>query len=267
MNPTALSDPQPAAEELESRTHSAISWTTWTGMVLLGQRSGLALSSACTSIRLRQLLGTLTSTDLGVLDRPRAEHITGLLTELHSSLSNVLHLAGRQDLTRHFFHRFFLSDLEKNVQHLGTILITSLHSFGGDDPGDPPGWRGLTSRLSPDYERAMNMIKKLERLTPGWDSYDAVGISPQTRQRAIEFLKLLARMRASVPAPIVGPSPDGGVSLQWRTKEYEVEIVVLPKGEEYLVAERGSDRYVAEGSELRPEELARDIVTKYISTR
>lgn len=75
------------------------------------------------------------------------------------------------------------------------------------------------------YAREIAYLRHLASLVPGWDGHDAARVAQASIDRAIEFLnELHARYQGLVVPPMVGPLPDGGAVLVWRTEKKEVEI-------------------------------------------
>jgi hypothetical protein len=75
----------------------------------------------------------------------------------------------------------------------------------------------------------------LAGLARGWDGYHAERVEHRTVERAIETLNHLyiraADERVSLPAPVVGPTPDGSIQLEWDYPNafLSVEIPAVPK--------------------------------------
>jgi len=84
-------------------------------------------------------------------------------------------------------------------------------------------------------ESLSDRLKHLARLPHNWDSYGAAPIS----QNAIEKTKLILREILAVsgkdcPLPFIGPSPDGGVGLEWTVPSGKELILDIPPSEEPL---------------------------------
>jgi hypothetical protein len=197
-----------------------------------------------TGVRLRRLLRTLST-----LEPIPDDHVIEHLDELRVVLESAIQLAREQGCVRHLM----VSSMEEHTERLKAFLGGSWGS-------------GRVLRPDPELAKAVGTIENLAKLKPGWNSYRGAPISVVARQKAIWFLRRLRLERPEAPIPIVGPSSDGGVVFQWRDKQREVEIVFLPKANEYSVSNRGSDEYIVEG-EAEPEYLAKDIVGKYVLTR
>ena len=99
------------------------------------------------------------------------------------------------------------------------------------------------------YAQAVAQLDQLFGLVPGWDGHDAAPVERTSVARAKGFLiELHNRYPGIVPPPIVGPLPDGGVALVWRTEKKEVEIDFVDKGS--VIDSAVTDRYGE-----RPEEF------------
>lgn len=117
----------------------------------------------------------------------------------------------------------------------------------------------------PAHERVIAAIDELANLKPGWDSYDAAPIEEAARGRAIAFITtLLTHLDCDVPAPTVGPSPDGGVVLRWLTSDFDIMVTFFAQGGEYSVVRRDSDELIDTGNIGRPESLVRDVISQYV---
>ncbi len=117
------------------------------------------------------------------------------------------------------------------------------------------------------YSKVFDQVHALGQLQEGWNSYRGAPIGEEARRRAVAFLAtVLTHLDEPVPAPSVGPSPDGGVVFRWDTGDYEVEIVFLREGGEYSVARRGREDLLEEGAIGRPESIVRDLIKKYVQS-
>lgn len=89
-------------------------------------------------------------------------------------------------------------------------------------------------------------IERLSELPQGWDSYGARAIDPRAREGAIRFLALLHTIARNAGLPIVGPSVNGGVLLQWFSPAAEVFVEVGPSRLRYDVGRPGADSFLLE---------------------
>ena len=64
----------------------------------------------------------------------------------------------------------------------------------------------------------------------GWDGYDANSV---TLQALREFSLLIEKLPPESPKPLIVPTPEGEISMEWFTKGKQV-LSVYPKGE-YLI--------------------------------
>lgn len=91
----------------------------------------------------------------------------------------------------------------------------------------------LVLRLSSPfpYAREVAHLEQLASLAPNWDGHDATRVAGGSIYRAIEFLNQLHVLYPGlVDPPMVGPLPDGGAVLVWRTEKKEVEINFVDEG-------------------------------------
>lgn len=90
--------------------------------------------------------------------------------------------------------------------------------------------------------------------TPGWDSYSASPIAPETIQMAKQFwASVVKELGEGIKAPDVVPCPSGGIQFEWERESVPpsyLEIELFPDGRvEYLYLYRLKE---AEG-EVKPE--------------
>jgi hypothetical protein len=122
-----------------------------------------------------------------------------------------------------------------------------------------------TAGFPQQFEQALNEIRALERLSEGWDSYGASAIAPEARSRACAFITMLAtHLGNQVSAPVIGPTPAGGVMLRWDDEKREVEVTFLRTGGDYSVVDRESSE-ILEGEVGSPEGILR-VVQPYLLT-
>ena len=91
-------------------------------------------------------------------------------------------------------------------------------------------------------------LRELGQLPADWDDQDGGPVEPETLERAEQLLLEIAerfgppagtRIRPSVVAPI----PGGGVYLEWRSAQGDLQVDVLKDGQSgYLFVERTGDR-------------------------
>jgi hypothetical protein len=83
----------------------------------------------------------------------------------------------------------------------------------------------------PVYGNVSRMLQDLGHLRRGWDGHDAVPPRGEAIEEALTFVSDLQTFyRGLVPAPSVGPSPDGGVLLVWRRPTTEAEVLFRGRG-------------------------------------
>lgn len=85
------------------------------------------------------------------------------------------------------------------------------------EAAEEPRWR----------ERTVLGLAKILGLSAGWDSYGAPRIQTRAVNLALHLLESAARDDA--PAPIVVPTSDGGVQLEWHAWGLDVELEVPPQ--------------------------------------
>jgi hypothetical protein len=125
-------------------------------------------------------------------------------------------------------------------------------------------WRKHSMTVG-ELPHLLKAIESLGNLEAGWDSHGSLPVSAEARRKAADLLMTLFRAGSRAPIPVVGPTPDGGVVLQWRGKPFEVEIIFLASGGEYSVFDRDSEKFLADEHHLpSPELLVKDIFPKYL---
>lgn len=72
--------------------------------------------------------------------------------------------------------------------------------------------------------KAIEDVRALERLSRGWDSYDAAPLNDRAVVAAFELI-IHAESRCDCPMHVV-PLPNGGLGLRWTTEHSELEIDV-----------------------------------------
>jgi hypothetical protein len=88
---------------------------------------------------------------------------------------------------------------------------------------------------------AFDAIERLKDLPEGWDSYQAPRVADAARGRAKLCLRSVREhLSSSYWNPLVGPTPDGGVTLLWRKGNGpEVDILCSATGARYVLLSRG----------------------------
>ena len=109
------------------------------------------------------------------------------------------------------------------------------------------------------YRPALAQIGRLAELNEGWDSYGANRIDTEAIGAAVRFLGLLHGKGVPVAPPIVGPSPSGGVALQWFLPQFEIFTEISSEAAEFYVARSDEDEVFLEGTAGKLEELASTI--------
>lgn len=85
----------------------------------------------------------------------------------------------------------------------------------------------------PMYANAdITEIEALARLAPDWDSYGAATISPQAIVLAKDLVAYTAIGAASLGIEAhpyyIGPTPNGGVHIEWQRDGREIQVEVRP---------------------------------------
>ncbi len=83
--------------------------------------------------------------------------------------------------------------------------------------------------MTEEMERAIKQLKGLEALQPGWDSYGSAPIDPGALALAQRVLETLAAI--SGIEPMIVPTVEGGVQMEWDHDGGHLEIEVRPSYE------------------------------------
>lgn len=84
---------------------------------------------------------------------------------------------------------------------------------------------------------AQEKLQELKDLPENWDSYGSCPIHSDVIEMSASLLADLAKIK--IPNPLILPVSGGGVQLEWRKHNAELEIEVLPnKTVEYLVVDK-----------------------------
>jgi len=92
-----------------------------------------------------------------------------------------------------------------------------------------------TGQMSRRFLKCVEGVVDLLGLPPGWNSYSAKPIAARNAVRAIQVLADL--MNAETPPPAVVPRVQGGIQLEWHTKEIDIEVYIDSPEEVSFIAE------------------------------
>lgn len=109
----------------------------------------------------------------------------------------------------------------------------------------------------PLYGTAVRQVQELAAIDRGWDGHDAAPPRAEAVAEALAFLADIETFcRGLVPAPMVGPTPDGGVVLVWRRASSEAEILFSEPGmAEFALSDREGIRPVESRDHLDRHDL------------
>jgi len=96
---------------------------------------------------------------------------------------------------------------------------------------------------------ALKLVLRAVPKVDNWDGYGSIAPGDAVKRRSVE---LLAAMEDDEPPlPRVVPVPGGGLQLEWRMGDRELEIEVLPDGSvEYLIV---ASNKMLEGRLAKPD--------------
>ncbi|MGI8857570.1 MAG: hypothetical protein ACR2JW_17690 [Thermomicrobiales bacterium] len=119
------------------------------------------------------------------------------------------------------------------------------------------------------YPEAARRLDEFATLPPGWDTYDAQPIAARALDEARRLLAAVGRRlngRAMIARPFfVAPLPYGGVQIEWRRAENEIEVEIAPDGRfGYLsTTGEGENRVFVEKDDASTDEVIDRIVRLY----
>ncbi len=108
-------------------------------------------------------------------------------------------------------------------------------------------WSATTSLHNDSLwlRRAQKKLRELATLPENWDSYGSHPIQPAAIEKASELISLLSDLKTAQPE--IFPVAGGGLQLELRDRQHEIEIEILPDGNiEYLILDE--NRQMREGS-------------------
>lgn len=117
--------------------------------------------------------------------------------------------------------------------------------------------------ITPSIER----IAEIARLEPDWDSYRAAPPADAAVDGAYELLLVLNRvygpsLKAGIQPRHIAPLGDGGIQLEWKGTQSELEVQISPSGTSgYLLTQmRGTERSFEEADEVPLSKIIQLIV-------
>jgi hypothetical protein len=109
--------------------------------------------------------------------------------------------------------------------------------------GRPPEWLSMTEEA----------IESLLTLPENWDSYGARAIESRAVRAAIELLRSIVQL--DTPQPVVVPTNQGGIQIEWHTQGIDLEIEITAEREVRILYENPQENAEEEfelGSDLKP---------------
>jgi hypothetical protein len=115
--------------------------------------------------------------------------------------------------------------------------------------------------LKPMLQRLLERGFQISKLRPGWDSYGAMPPQPETVGFALLFAArasiFLMRNGWPLIEPLVVPTPEGGIQLEWSHGSRELEVEMSHSGAFSLLA-------VDEEGREHEEKCAEERVFQYL---
>jgi len=105
--------------------------------------------------------------------------------------------------------------------------------------------------LIPDqqYKSVVEIVQQFSELSRGWDSYDANQISYSAIEQALRIIGLCKLLNYEYPQSV--PMIDGGVALEWHSKNVSLEIEIHGRHEIMWLLEKEGECYEGEIKPLR----------------
>lgn len=94
--------------------------------------------------------------------------------------------------------------------------------------------------ISPEW--LTDVLKKLEKISvyqKDWYSYGSEPIHRSSIQSALQIIENIIPLNP--PPPSVGPTPSGGVQIEWNEKNFAIEIETHPNNTVSVYFEEGED--------------------------
>jgi hypothetical protein len=111
------------------------------------------------------------------------------------------------------------------------------------------------------YERAT----ALRQLEHGWDTYQARSTERRSLDFALQFLRdsigVLLDYGIEVPTPFLVPTPSGGVQLEWKVLDRELELEIIKPSRFEFLAVDGSGEEEGRASRWHATRLIRWVIT------
>ncbi|MHB8646742.1 MAG: hypothetical protein ACYDAR_13210 [Thermomicrobiales bacterium] len=117
------------------------------------------------------------------------------------------------------------------------------------------------------YLEATQRLDEFAMLHSGWDTYDAKPIAATAIHEARQLLAAVARQFAGQPDSakpfFVAPLPYGGVQIEWRRANKEIEVEIGPDGRfGYLLTSGEDENRTFEEKDDVSADTVLDLVTR-----
>lgn len=126
----------------------------------------------------------------------------------------------------------WLAEPQQGMSSVGKEITFSdaLTSSGGERPQYRPTFTVVVDELAPPWAHTVaEQINRLTHLPPGWNGRSSRPLQKEAVERALDLLDTL--MQADTPLPTIVPTNDGGLALEWRSDDVDLEALVLPSGD------------------------------------
>lgn len=115
------------------------------------------------------------------------------------------------------------------------------------------------------YRQAAERADSLRLLEDGWDTYQARSPERRSLDFALQFLRdsigMLLDYGIEVPTPFLVPTPSGGVQLEWKVLDRELELEVLKPSRFEFLAVDGERESEGTASRWMATRLIRWVIT------
>ncbi|MGQ0680430.1 MAG: hypothetical protein ACT4OM_12375 [Actinomycetota bacterium] len=104
--------------------------------------------------------------------------------------------------------------------------------FGSEHLADPTDADPFKVKVHPGNDGlirdAISHIQRLVSLEPDWDSYGAQPLQPSAASSAVKLISAVTS--AGAPLPLIVPTPQGGIQLEWHSCDADLELEITSGG-------------------------------------
>lgn len=90
-----------------------------------------------------------------------------------------------------------------------------------------------------NLSRMLDRLAQLSELPDNWDGYGSPRIQLEVKETAADLIHLLHKI--GMPVPHFAPVSGGGIQMEWRKNDREMELEILPDGDVAFLKVNGSE--------------------------